>query len=55
MWLAGLEIFLNRKIPDPIGCPDEEISPEDAYKDYFKDFDEHKKTKSTGLLACYCV
>ena len=47
-------MLMNRKIPDPIGCPDIASTMEEAYLDYMKDYDEFSQTKSTGLLGCFC-
>ena len=54
MYLKGFKTFLNRKIPQAVGCPDVVLSKEDVYKDFMKDFDDLPSTKSSGSMACYC-
>lgn len=54
MYLKGYKVFMNKKIPSAVGCPDTVIEKVDAYKDYLKSVDDDDQTKSAGLLACYC-
>jgi hypothetical protein len=54
MYLSGFKVFMNRKIPEAVGCPDIQLTKEEVFFDYLKDFDDDLKSKSTGLMGCYC-
>lgn len=40
MYLSAVSIYMNKEIPDAVGCPDIEISKLDAYTDYLKGIDD---------------
>ena len=54
MYLSGFSFFMNKNIPDAIGCPDVQITRREAYLDYIKSLDDDKSTESQGLMGCYC-
>lgn len=54
MYLASITLFMNKEIPEAVGCPDIGIAKKDAYLDLIKDFDDDLTSESTGLIGCYC-
>lgn len=54
MYLSGISFFMNKNIPDAIGCPDISITKREAYLDVIKGFDNDKTTEEVGLMRCYC-
>jgi hypothetical protein len=42
MYLSGFKVFMNKKIPDAVGCPPVELSKEEVFFDYMKDMDDDK-------------
>ena len=46
MYLSGFSFFMNKNIPDAIGCPDVSITKREAYVDLMKDLDDDKTTES---------
>ena len=48
MYLSYFKTFVNKRIPDPMGCPESEISKEDAYADIKNNYEDD------GLWMCYC-
>lgn len=54
MYLAAVTVFMNKEIPDAVGCPDMGVGKKDAYIDYIKGIDNNPDSESTGLLGCYC-
>jgi hypothetical protein len=54
MYLSGFSTYLNRKIPDPVGCPDVGVTKREAFVDAIKGWDDDPSEDPVGLLGCYC-
>jgi hypothetical protein len=54
MYLSGFSVYMNKAIPDAIGCPDVEVTKKQAYVDAIKGWDDDPLVMPVGLMGCYC-
>ena len=54
MYLSGFSVFMNKEIPDAIGCPDVGVTKREAFVDAIKGWDDDLSEDPVGLLGCYC-
>ena len=54
MYLSGFSVFMNKEIPEALGCPDVELTKREAFVDAIKGWDNDPTEDPVGLMGCYC-
>ena len=54
MYLSGFSVFMNKEIPEALGCPDVELTKREAFVDAIKGWDNDPTEDPDGLMCCYC-